>query len=172
MTNFLLTGRPGVGKTTVLRKVLTRLPVVAGGFFTEEIREASTRTGFRIVTTDRRTAVLSHIGVRSPCRVGRYGVRVESIDQVAVPALQVALREAALIVIDEIAKMELCSRTFQDIVVACLDSPKPVLGVIQRSRLPFLDRIRRHDDVEVIEVTPSNRETLPAQLVVRLAQML
>ncbi len=36
--SILLTGNPGVGKTTVIKKVLSGLKN-AGGFFTEEIRK-------------------------------------------------------------------------------------------------------------------------------------
>lgn len=166
--NLLLTGRPGVGKTTVVRKIIEQLGAQAGGFFTEEMREGRQRVGFKILTTDGREGILAHVSLPSPHRVGKYGVNVEGIDEVAVPALLKALQAAPLIVIDEIAKMELCSQDFKDAVVKCLDSPKPLLAVIQMSSLPFLNQIRARADVEVIEVTPSDRDALPRQLAERL----
>jgi nucleoside-triphosphatase len=62
--NLLLTGLPGVGKTTVVRKVLNLLPpnFKAGGFFTEEVREGGERMGFQIVTTDGQRAWLAQKG--------------------------------------------------------------------------------------------------------------
>jgi nucleoside-triphosphatase len=48
---LLLTGRPGVGKTTVIKKVAEALGDRAGGFYTEEIRGAEgRRRGFQLVT--------------------------------------------------------------------------------------------------------------------------
>jgi len=41
---LLLTGAPGVGKTTILRKVVANLPpMTLRGFLTDEIREDSER---------------------------------------------------------------------------------------------------------------------------------
>ena len=46
-TRYLLTGRPGVGKTTLLRKIAAGLSGLSiGGFFTQEIRERGSRMGF------------------------------------------------------------------------------------------------------------------------------
>ncbi len=170
--NVLLTGRPGVGKTTVLRRVLEHLPVRAGGFYTEEIREGGRRLGFAVVTTGGRRAVLSHVDLRSPHAVGRYRVSVEAIEAVAVPALLEALRSADLVVVDEIARMELCSPRFAEAVRAVLDGPRPVLGVIQAARLPFLDEVRRRPDVRLMEVTAANRDDLPGWIAADLRRLL
>lgn len=170
--HVLVTGRPGVGKTTVIRRVLERLRVDAGGFFTEEIREHGRRVGFVIVTTDGKRTLLARVNFRSLHQVGKYGVNVRGIEEVAVPALLKAVDSKPLIVIDEIAKMELSSPLFKDAVLRCLRSPKPLLGVIQASPLPFLDRIRVRADVEVIEVNLSNREYLPQEIIERLRRVL
>jgi nucleoside-triphosphatase len=172
--NLLLTGLPGVGKTTVVRKVLNLLPpnFKAGGFFTEEVREGGERMGFQIVTTDGQRAWLARKGFQSPHKVGKYGVDAKAIEGVIVPALKKALREADLVVIDEIAKMELSHPAFAEVVWECLESPKPVLGVIQRSRLPFLDKVRSRGDVRLWEVTPSNRDRLPNEVADELLKLL
>lgn len=173
-TNLLLTGLPGVGKTTVVRKVLALLPstITVGGFFTEEVRERGERIGFQAVTLWRERAWLARKGSPSPVRVGKYGVEVTTITTVLVPALERALKRADLIVVDEIAKMELSHPTFAEIVWQCLDASKPVLGVIQKSPLPFLQRVRTRGDVWLWEVTLENRDQLPAQIVQVLQQWL
>ena len=172
--NLLLTGLPGVGKTTVVRKVLNLLPpnFKAGGFFTEEVREGGERIGFQIATTDGQKAWLARKGFQSPHRVGKYGVDSKAIEGVIVPVLKRALEEADLVVIDEIAKMELSHPAFAEVVWECLESPKPVLGVIQRSHLPFLDKVRSRGDVWLWEVTPSNRDRLPDELANELLKLL
>ena len=47
--HLLITGRPGVGKTTLIKRLIPALPP-AGGFYTEEIRSCGERVGFKIVT--------------------------------------------------------------------------------------------------------------------------
>lgn len=172
--NLLLTGLPGVGKTTVIKKVLALLPshLKFDGFFTEEVREGGERLGFQIVTADGQRKWLAKKGLPSPHKVGKYGVDVKAIKNVVIPALTRAIKEADLIVIDEIAKMELSHPAFAEIVWECLECPKPVLGVIQRSRLPFIEKVKARDDVWVLEVTHQNRDNLPEKIVEALSQLL
>jgi nucleoside-triphosphatase len=59
MNNLLLTGYPGSGKTTVIMRLLALGDFDAGGFYTEEIREGNTRTGFKIVTLGGEEATLA-----------------------------------------------------------------------------------------------------------------
>ncbi|MFN3420419.1 MAG: NTPase [Armatimonadota bacterium] len=172
--NLLLTGLPGVGKTTVIRKVLSLLPfgLKFGGFFTEEVREGGERVGFQIVSTDGQRAWLARKGFPSPHKVGKYGVNVEAIESVIIPALDRAIEQADLIVIDEIAKMELSHPAFAEIVWRCLESSKPVLGTIQRSHLPFIERVKARADTQVLEVTKENRDILPEKIVAVLTDLL
>ncbi|GBC99519.1 Nucleoside-triphosphatase THEP1 [bacterium HR17] len=171
--NWLLTGTPGIGKTTVVQRTLNLLPPAwrVIGFFTEEVREHGERVGFQIVTLDGQRAWLARKGMASPYQIGRYGVDTDAIARVIVPTLQRALQEADLIVVDEIAKMELCHPAFAEVVWACLDSPRPVLGAIQQSRLSFLDKVRQRSDVEIVTVTRENRDALPHQLAATLTAL-
>ena len=172
--NFLLTGLPGVGKTTVIRKVLQLLPknLKVDGFFTEEVREGGERIGFQIVTLDGQRAWLARKGFQSTHKVGKYGVDLKAIESVIAPTLKRAIERSDLIVVDEIAKMELSHPVFARVVWECLESSKPVLGVIQRSRLPFLDKVRSRGDVLLFEVTQQNRDGLPEKIVTEVLKFL
>jgi len=174
--NILLTGKPRIGKTTIIQKFVQRCPVTVGGFFTSEIRERGERVGFTIEairswesenqdgSTEKYRAVMAHKNSRSPHRVGRYGVNISSIETVGIAALSDAIKRAKIIVIDEIGRMEMYSPLFQKEVLNVLDCPLPVLGVIQVKRNPFLDSIRNRADVTVIQVTSENRDALPERL--------
>ena len=162
---YLLTGGPGVGKTTLIKQALDRAYIKAGGFFTEEIRAGGVRQGFRIVTLDGRNAILAHIDFRSPFRVSKYGVDIESLDKVGVAALRDAVRECDVVVIDEIGKMELFSPSFKDVVLEALDSEKRVLGTIMFTFHPWADGIKRHANTALITVTRANREKILAQVI-------
>jgi nucleoside-triphosphatase len=155
---YLLSGEPGCGKTSAIKQVLARAGKSAGGFYTEEMRESGVRRGFRIVTLDGRHAVLADTDAGGPHRVGKYGVRVENVDTVAVPAIRAAIRDRDLVVIDEIGKMELFSEGFREAVLAALGSGKKVLGTVMSSPHPWADGVKRRPEVEVVTVTRANRD--------------
>ncbi len=158
---ILVTGRPGCGKTTLVEKVARRFAAEAGGFLTREMRdEKGVRLGFRIVTLDGRTATLAHVGFPSRVRVGRYGVDLEALENVAVAALREALRSKRLVVVDEIGKMEMASEGFRSAVLEALDSPCAVLATIHAHRHPFTDAVKARRDVRLAELTPANRDRL------------
>lgn len=165
---ILLTGRPGVGKTTVIMKVLEGFEGTAGGFYTEEIRRGNIREGFRIRTLDGRNGILAHISDSGPFRVGKYGVDVGALDGIALPSLEMALETDELVIIDEIGKMELFSRRFRSLLQRILKSEKGILGVIHQKVDPFTRRIRRLPAVEIVTVTEMNRDSLPRLILERL----
>lgn len=167
-TALLITGAPGAGKTTVIRGLIAELPGTVGGFFTEEIREAGERVGFRVSALDGRVGILAHTAaVRGP-RVGRYQVDVLAFEAVGVTALEEAIRQADLIVVDEIGKMELCSARFVRALDLALDSPKPILGTILRAPHPWTDALKRRHGIELYRLTSRNRQDLQDALLARL----
>ena len=99
---LLLTGRPGVGKTTVIRKVAAGLAGRRlGGCYTEEIRVAGECRGFSLTSFDGRQGVMAHVDFRGRDRVGRYGVDVAVIDELAASTLALS-RDASVYLVDEI----------------------------------------------------------------------
>lgn len=166
--NLLLSGRPGVGKTTLVRRVLQELNnVPAVGFYTVEIRSEGRRRGFRVVTLDGQETVLAHVEIRSKHRVGRYGVDVAAFERVVLPRLTVA-PPTRLVVIDEIGKMECFSHAFREAVVLALDTDTPVLATIALRGDRFIEGLKARKDVAVIEITPANRNHLARDLATRL----
>jgi len=166
MKNILLTGNPGVGKTTIIRELAGRLLPAAGGFFTEEIREGPKRLGFKVRDIySGREGTLSHVKTKSKYHVGRYGVNLDDFESVGVRALDEALRRQGLIIIDEIGKMELFSQKFKEKLVEVLDSPHRVIATIQRGNPPFVARIKKRPDTELLEITTANRDELLEEIV-------
>lgn len=159
---LLLTGAPGVGKTTLLRQVAAALAErKVDGFTTEEMREAGQRVGFRIVPLHADGRVMAHARFRSALRVSHYGVDVDAVDAVAGTALELrADRDVYLV--DEIGKMECFSGRFVTAMRALLDSDKRVVATIARAGAGFIAEVKRRDDVELWEVTRQNRHALVA----------
>jgi nucleoside-triphosphatase len=153
---YLLTGVPGVGKTTLIRQAMKNLGDEAGGFFTEEIRVNDVRIGFRIVTLAGQKAKLAGAEILSSYHVGKYGVDIRGIEDVAVPALEKAYRECDVVVIDEIGKMELFSDRFKEVVLEIISSGKRVLGTIMFKPDPWADKLKKKSQVNLLHVTHSN----------------
>ncbi len=161
---YLLTGKPGTGKTSIIKQAVAGMKSKAGGFYTEEIRSQGVREGFRLVTLDGRSAILAHIDIRSRYGVSKYGVDIDSLDRVGVSALHQAAEECDLLVIDEIGKMELFSANFREAVLHIIDSGKRVLGTIMLSPNPWADAIKRQPQVKLITVTRTNHQEVLEEL--------
>jgi nucleoside-triphosphatase len=167
--NLLLTGKPGIGKTTVIMRVLEALSIPVTGFYTREIRGPKGRLGFEAVTLDGKRCTLAHVDFHSPYKVSKYGVDVATFERVIVPSVEPSLNpQAAMIVIDEIGKMECFSTRFCQAVLRALDSEKPVLGTITLGGGAFIESIKRRPDVEIILVTTANRDSLPELILSKL----
>jgi nucleoside-triphosphatase len=162
--NFLLTGRPGVGKTSVIEAVAREFGDLAGGFTTREIRERGIRKGFSVAALDGTSAVLAHEDFAEPLRVGKYGVDVPAFERISLPALRDAMSRKRIVLMDEIGKMELASSHFCDLVREALDSPLIVVATVMEKPHRFADEIKRRGDVEMLEVTIGNRSALPGKI--------
>ncbi|MCD1293408.1 AAA family ATPase [Methanocella sp. CWC-04] len=162
--NFLLTGRPGIGKTTAIISAIRSLDTDPGGFYTEEMRTGRERKGFEIVSLSNERKVLALKGLKSGHRVGPYGLDMGVMDTFAVDLIKDAMKNKTLIMIDEIGRMELMSENFKDIVIKALDSDKPVMGVIMKKDNEFSKEIKNREDTIIIEVTEANRDKIPDTL--------
>ncbi len=167
---LLLTGKPGTGKTAIIREAVAKTKIKAGGFYTEEIRVGGVRQGFRIVTIDGQEAVLAHVNISSPYQVSKYKVDIDSLNRLGVSALRQALEGNDLIVVDEIGKMELLSPRFREVVLQAIESGKRVLGTIMLNSHPFADEVKRHPEVKTLMVTRANRSEVLEEVLEWLAR--
>lgn len=156
---------PRIGKTTIIHKIISKINKECAGFYTEEIKEKSRRTGFSLITLDNKTCILAHKDIKSRYRVGKYGVNLDCIEKIGVPAIRKGIEQNKIVIIDEIGKMEFYSKEFKDIVIKALNSNSKILGTILFRPHPFCDRIKHRKDVDIIEVTEENRDSLPAMIV-------
>ena len=164
---LLLTGLPGVGKTTILNEVAAGLQI--RGFVTDEIREGGRRVGFAIRTFGGKSRTLAHVDLRSRHRVGRYGVDMEALDEVVGMALALD-GETELYLVDEIGRMECLSESFCTAITALLDTGQRVIATVARHGGGFIAEVKRRKDVEVWEVTRANRDEMPARIQTWLAR--
>jgi nucleoside-triphosphatase len=166
--NFLVTGVPGVGKTSLMRNLCKHLASLnPEGFYTEEIREDGIRKGFALASLDGKRSVLSHVNVKSPRRVGKYGVDLKSFEAF-LQSLHLRARVGSLIVMDEIGKMECFSDAFVSLVRALLDGPGVVVATVAIKGPDFISEVKGRGDVLIHEVTERNRDNLAEKLGVEI----
>jgi len=161
---LLVTGVPGSGKTTIMKKVAAALSGKRiRGFVTGEIREAGRRVGFELsmFTGDKR--LLAHIDIDSRDRVGRYGVDVATLDEITEEAL-VRDDGTDIYLVDEIGKMECFSKKFRAAMRGLLDSGRPLVATVALRGGGFIAEVKGRAGVEIWEVTKANRNEMPARI--------
>ena len=178
-----ITGLPRSGKSAVMEKVVSMLAderveemrargddveaaKLLGGMRCEPLVEDGERVGFKCINYQTgEEAVMAHKNIDSRTRVLGYGIDPEALDRVAVPAIQEAMDDYEVIVIDEIGKFSVESEAFVEVVRKDMEVDKPTLVTLhKKSRHPLLQDIRRRDDARILEVTPVNRALLPYKI--------
>ena len=155
--NILVTGPPRSGKSTLIEKVVQRISRPATGFFTQELRDKGRRVGFSITTLEGKTGVLAHQDIRSTFRVGKYGVNLEDLDQIAVPSMLPSTPDQ-IVVVDEIGKMECFSRLFKETLLKVLSADNLVIGSVAIKGDRFIQSIKQRDDVSLVSITEKTRD--------------
>jgi len=158
-----VTGRPGVGKTTLCLKVFNALKDVLNvkGFITVEVREKGVRVGFKIKDlVDNDELWLAKIGV-GKVKVGKYTVYVENIDKFAEKIR--GYMDADLIILDEVGPMELKSQKFVDEVENLTRRDNLLFSIHLKAQHPLLSKIRR--EFKVITLTESNRNIVAEKII-------
>jgi len=149
---FLISGPPASGKSTLVSKLvdfLRKNDIKVGGIVTPEIRENGVRVGFKVVDLmTLKENIFASISYKTNYKVGKYFVDVDLFENIAIPALEKAEGGSDVIVIDEIGKMELFSKKFEETVKRILNGPKPVLAAIHRN---YLEEYKRYGKVYWLE---------------------
>ena len=156
----LITGKPGVGKTTLVQKIIEQMQSVnTAGFYTAEIRSKGARLGFELHGLNGKCRTLAHVDIPSGHRVGKYRVDTGGFEEF-LETLDLLNPDVDLIVIDEIGKMELFSNRFRSLVCDALNSDKQVLASVPIKGNAFIREIKQRSDIHLFEMTHGNRDRL------------
>jgi len=174
--HVFLTGPPGIGKTTLIKKVVNAIKEKAAvtGFYTAEVRSNYVRKGFDVVSVidEESRCPLARVEETKTCKkrpkIGKYSVYVEEFETFVAPIFLCA-DNYRIFVLDEIGKMELTSKDFQGHVSKLLKSHEiKVFGTIPIQKgagISFVEKIRSSENVVVYNVTKENRECSVNQIV-------
>jgi nucleoside-triphosphatase len=161
--NIFVTGAPSSGKTTVIKKVIKLLDLPKKGFYTEEERLNDKRVVFLMHSLDGKKGYLAHQDITSEYHIRRFGVIIENIESIAIPAITPNTEK--VIILDEIGKMECFSPKFIIAAKQALDSRSIVVGTITLGGSDFITEVKQRNDIEIIEVNLENRDYLPELIV-------
>ena len=159
--NILITGAPGTGKTTLIKRLAEAGALnEAVGFYTEEIRDKGTRVGFRLISLDgKQEAILAHRDIPSSYRAGRYGVDIGAFEDFLL-RIEPSLKRAPLVVIDEIGKMECFSQRFVALLRELLSGPQSLIATVAMKGGGFIAEVKSLRDITLFTLTVDNREEL------------
>ncbi len=169
--NILITGAPGTGKTTLVKRLfLAGVLNEAVGFYTEEIRHRGSRVGFKLLSLDNKyQAILAHRDIRSQYKVGRYGVDLVAFENFLLK-IEPLIKEAAMVVIDEIGRMECYSQRFIELVREIFSGPQKLIATVAMKGTGFISEVKSFKDTTVLVLTVQNREDTYRKIVSLLTQ--
>jgi nucleoside-triphosphatase len=172
MKNILITGLPGVGKTTLVKKLCIVFkefnPV---GFVTNEIFEEGNRTGFEAANLYGDSRMFAHIRLKSKVSVGKYKVDIKGFDDFLDKTFS-REKKTGLYFIDEIGKMECESRKFSKLIPELMNSSRPVIATISEKGTGLISDIKKREDVRMFEITEQNRDLRLKELTMVIRDLL
>jgi nucleoside-triphosphatase len=157
-----LTGEPGVGKSTLVRKVIVGESFSSGGMISQDRRISGRRVGFEICDVGSGAlGTLASLDGSGP-KFGRYHINLEDLEETGARSIEDAI-DSDLLVIDEVGPMELFSKRFVAAVENALLLDRRMLVVLHaKSQHPLAKRIR--GTFHVITVTKENRDLLTGEI--------
>jgi nucleoside-triphosphatase len=162
--HIFLTGEIQVGKSTIINRAIKQLNIHAGGF--------KTVAGSFMDDGSSNVHILDYNEPLENCnennRVARrflengmrsFEIFTRTFDRIGSELLKPEITSKyQLVVMDELGFMESEAFEFQKAVLNCLDGDVPVIGVIKPKQSAFLDNVRSHDKIKLIEVEKSTRD--------------
>lgn len=167
MKHIFLTGAIQVGKSTVIDRVLSRYSGRLGGF----------RTGYGPDRALPNRSLYLWSAAGAPCYDETHAVtHIRDSAAHPLPARFDDLGTACLAgtaelwILDECGRLEREALAFQRAILEKLEGETPVLGVVRQGFPGWTAAIAAHPAVELLTVTPENRDALPALLLARLGR--
>lgn len=157
----LITGPRGVGKSTLIRRILAELGKPVFGFETKkEDALATEELGSPVYIYD---AGIEHRQTPDNlvgwCKQKNPTSMKEAFDRYS-QRLRTPVPPGHIVLMDELGFMEGSSEEFCGAVLALLDGDTPVLAAVKDKDIPFLRAVRTHPNCRCFFITEENRDEL------------
>lgn len=157
----LIVGSPGVGKSTLINRVLLELGRPLFGFETrKEPALADPAKGDPIYIyaagVERQQTADNLVGYAK----NRHADPIDGVFERHASSLLLPAPRNAVIKMDEIGFLEAKSPQFCGAILRLLDGDIPVIAAVKEKSIPFLEQVRSHPKAKCFYITPENREDL------------
>ena len=168
----LIVGDRGVGKSTLIGKVLQELGRSVSGYETKkEDALADAAHGSPVYIYEAGTCHRQdEENLLGYCRDWNITVYAEAFDRYAD---KIAGQKAGdIIKLDEIGFMETKSEAFCRMIMEMLDGSTPVIAAVKNKEIPFLEAVRTHPNARRFQITEDNRDVLYEEVLAFMKEQL
>lgn len=169
MYNLFLTGKRGVGKTTLLKKTIDNIDASFGGFMVVPDNKPTCKSFIIHSLYDGKikTKIGDAYTKNNEVLINTYN---DSFDTEVVNILNQSIENRDVIVMDELGFLEKSAYKFQNCIKDILDSNKVVLGVLKKCHCDFIDSIKDRSDILLYEITEENRDSIIDDIMEKLTE--
>lgn len=165
MVHALIVGSPGVGKSTLIRRIRQELGMPVFGYETKkEDLLADPEQGSPLYFYPAgKNHVQSEENLIGFCGNKDFAAMGQVFDRFA-PLLRGPVPEGHLVLLDEIGYLEREARDFQEAVLSLLSGDAPLIAAVKDKEAPFLNRVRTHPKCRCFYITEENRDSLYSEV--------
>lgn len=160
MTHIVIRGARGVGKSTLIRRLLEAVPAKPGGFLTKKAPPDADGVERIHIYPAGQPQLPSEANCVGACQAGHLLDRRKDVfDTLGVAYLKDTAGRNVLLM-DELGFMESEASDFRRAVLNALDGDIPVIAAVKDKAVPFLEQVCAHPDAQVWRITPDSRDAL------------